>query len=132
VDSNEYLSSRRGQYTERNADRAPLEHIIDLRIAQEVFANIGGRRNTVELTLDIFNFTNLLNDDWGRRYSVGFNTVPLVRFEGFRDAEAGDLTPIYSFDFDEASLDEFWDDQVLDFGNYGSRWLMQFGVRYTF
>jgi hypothetical protein len=132
VDSNEYLSSRRGQYTERNADRAPLEHIIDLRIAQEVFANIGGRRNTVELTLDIFNFTNLLNDDWGRRYSVGFNTIPLVRFEGFRDAEAGDLTPIYSFDFDEANLDEFWDDQVLDFGNYGSRWLMQFGVRYTF
>lgn len=132
VDGNEYLSSRRGQYTERNAERAPMEHVVDLRLAQELFANVGGRRNTVELTLDIFNFTNLLNDSWGRRYDVGFNTLSLVRFEGFRDAEAGDLTPIYSFDFDEASLDEFWEDQVLDFGNYGSRWLMQFGVRYTF
>lgn len=132
VDSNEYLSSRRGQYTERNAERAPMEHIVDLRLAQEVFADVGGRRNTVELTLDIFNLTNLLNDDWGRRYNVGFNTLSLMRFEGFRDAEAGDLTPVYSFDFDEDNLDEFWDDQVLDFGNYGSRWLMQFGVRYTF
>jgi len=133
VDSNEYLSSRRGQYTERNEQRAPMEHVVDLRFSQELFGNVAGRRNTVELTLDIFNFTNLLNDSWGRRYNVGFNTLELVEFEEFRDAEAGDLTPIYSFAFDDdPTVEDFFDSQILDFGNYGSRWLMQFGVRYTF
>ncbi|HUF12726.1 MAG TPA: TonB-dependent receptor [Longimicrobiales bacterium] len=133
IDSDEYLSSRRGQYAERNGSRLPMEWVMDLRLAQEVFADIGGRRNGVELTLDIFNFTNLLNSDWGRRYNAGFRTVDLLRFERFQDATAGDLTPIYSFRLsDNQSIDEFWEERVLDFGSYGSRWLMQFGARYIF
>lgn len=132
VSDNDYLRGRRGMYTEPNADRAPMEHVVDLRVTQEVFGNIGGRRNAVELTLDIFNVTALLNDDWGRRYNVGFNTVNLVQFEGFVDSEAGDLTPIYTYRLDETNMDEYWEDRVLDFGNYGSRWLMQLGARYTF
>ncbi len=132
VDNNEYLSSRRGDYAERNADRAPMEWVMDLRLAQELFANIGGNRNTVELTLDIFNFTNLINSDWGRRYNAGFRTIDLLRFEGFVDAANGDLTPIYTFRRDEENMDQYWEERVLDFGNYGSRWLMQFGARYSF
>lgn len=132
IDGNAYLRSRRGGYAERNATRAPFENVIDLKLAQEVFANIAGRRNGVELTLDIFNFTNLLNRDWGRRYDVGFRTVDLLRFERFRDPENGDLTPVYTFRRNEKNIDEYWDNRILDFGNYGSRWLMQLGVRYTF
>lgn len=132
IEANDYLSGRRGQYAERNADRAPFEHGIDLHLAQELFGNMFGRRNTVEVTLDVFNFTNLLNEDWGRRYDVGFRAVPVLRFEGFVDAEAGDLTPVYSFDTEQPTIDDFWENEVLDFGTYGSRWLMQFGLRYTF
>lgn len=138
ISGNEYLNGRRGQYAERNATRAPFENVVDLHLSQELFGNVFGRRNTVELTLDIFNFTNLLNDSWGRRYDAGFRAVPVVRFEGFADGAGptgvaqGDLTPVYSFDVDETSIDEYWDGEILDYGSYGSRWLMQFGARYSF
>lgn len=136
IQNNEYLSERRGDYAERNALRAPFEHVVDLKLAQELFANLGGRRNTVELTLDILNFTNLLNSEWGQRYDVGFRTVDLVRFERFNSAT--DLTPQYTFRLQDAegdlaaSLDDYWDNRLIDFGGFGSRWQMQIGARYTF
>lgn len=132
-----YLSGLRGAYAERNGKRTPFEHVIDLKLAQEIFANVGGRRNAVELTLDIFNFTNLINNEWGLRYNPGFRTVDLLRFERF--ASATDLTPSYTFRFPSfnggkgvTDMDQFWRDEILDFGTYGSRWQMQFGVRYSF
>ncbi|MGH7477389.1 MAG: TonB-dependent receptor [Longimicrobiales bacterium] len=140
IAGDDYLSGRRGNYAERNASRTPFEHVIDLRLAQELFGTVGGRRNAVELTLDIFNFTNLLNSEWGLRYNPGFRTVDLLRFERFVSAD--DLTPIYTFRFPSfasnegsagvESMDEFWRTRLIDFGTYGSRWLMQFGVRYSF
>lgn len=140
IQNDEYLSSRRGDYAERNAKRTPFEHVVDLRLAQEVFGNIGGRRNTVEVTLDIFNLTNLLNENWGVRYNPGFRTVDLLTFR--RYAAPDDLTPIYRFpmvaqrgadnEVGVEEMDEYWERRVIDFGSYGSRWLMQFGLRYTF
>ena len=132
ISGNDYLSSRRGQYAERNGDRAPTEYVLDVRLAQELFTNIGGRLNTVEFTLDIFNFTNLLNSDWGRRYNAGFRTVDLLRFEGYMDPANDDFRPVYTFRFEDENMDEYWDDRVLDFGTYGSRWRMQVGLRYSF
>jgi hypothetical protein len=139
IENDDYLRGRRGQYTERNAKRTPFEHVIDLKLAQELFGNFAGRRNSIELTLDIFNFTNLLNQDWGVRYNPGFRTVDLLRFERFVGED--DLTPIYTFPFASLSgennesvehMDEYWERRLIDFGTYGSRWQMQFGVRYTF
>ena len=37
----------------------------DLSIVQDVFKNIGGKRNAAQVRLDISNFSNLLNRDWG-------------------------------------------------------------------
>ncbi|HEU5210785.1 MAG TPA: TonB-dependent receptor [Longimicrobiales bacterium] len=140
IANNEYLNSRRGQYAERNAQRTPFEHVVDVRLAQEIFADIGGRRNSIEATLDIFNFTNLLNRSWGVRYNPGFRTVDLLTFRRFVSED--DLTPVYRFPMisqrgegDEVgveNMDEYWERRVLDFGSYGSRWLMQFGLRYSF
>lgn len=138
IAENEYLSERRGQYAERNSSRPPFENVVDLHVSQELFGDVFGRRNTVELTLDIFNFTNLLNEDWGRRYDAGFRAVNVVQFEGFAEGAGstgvgtGELTPVYSFGLDGSSMDEYWDNEILDYGSYGSRWLMQFGMRYTF
>jgi outer membrane receptor for ferrienterochelin and colicin len=138
VNADDHLSEQRGTYSERNASRTPFEHVVDVKLAQELFANVGGRRNTIEATLDIFNFTNLLNKDWGWRYDPGFRTVDLLRFERFRDPVNGDLTPVYTFRLLDAdgnfltTADDYWDTEILDFGTYGSRWLMQFGLRYTF
>jgi hypothetical protein len=37
----------------------------DLSISQDVFKNIAGRRNSLQFRVDIANFSNLLNSDWG-------------------------------------------------------------------
>jgi hypothetical protein len=130
INGNEYLNSRRGGYAGRNGDRTPFENVIDMRLAQQVFTNLGGRRHGAEITLDIFNVTNLLNSDWGRRYQ-GINQYPVIEFEGFRDAANDDFTPQYTFRRPQVdNEDDIW--QISDFGTYSSRWLMQLGVRYTF
>jgi hypothetical protein len=38
---------------------------MDLSIMQDVFHNIGGKRNAGQFRIDFLNFGNLLNDTWG-------------------------------------------------------------------
>ena len=65
IGNDSYLSSHRGQYAERNAVFLPMVHRIDLSVSQAVFHNIGGHKHSGEIRLDITNFGNLLNKDWG-------------------------------------------------------------------
>ncbi len=139
VNSSNYLSGLRGEYVDRNGSRLPFEHIFDLKLSQELSANFAGRSNTLEVTLDIFNVGNLLNKNWGKRYgkftSSSNGGFHLLDFRGFVDPENGDFTPIYRLDFNPDNISteqEMFDDQILDAGTFSSRWLMQFGVRYSF
>ncbi|QXD16277.1 carboxypeptidase regulatory-like domain-containing protein [Rhodocaloribacter litoris] len=135
IESSDYLRSRRGTYAERNGSRLPFEHVVDLKIAQELFGNLGGRRQKLEITLDIFNFTNLLNSDWGVRYN-GIGNFSLLEFEGFQgEPGSGNFTPVYSLDFDPdltPTEDALFKTETKDSGLYSSRWFMQLGLRYTF
>ncbi len=60
-----YLSEHRGEYAQRNAVFLPMLYRADLSVVQNVFKDLGGKRNTMQLRLDITNFTNLLNSNWG-------------------------------------------------------------------
>jgi hypothetical protein len=77
IEQDPYLSERRGQYAERGSVFLPLVHRMDLSVSQNLFANIGGARNGFEVRLDILNFGNLLNSDWGvGQRLVGSTTSP--------------------------------------------------------
>ena len=65
IDQDEYLSSRRGQYAERNGARFPIQHRFDLSVVQEFGIKVGGKRNALQFRVDIINASNLLNDEWG-------------------------------------------------------------------
>jgi carboxypeptidase family protein len=65
IQQDSYLSERRGQYAERNGVLLPFVRRVDLSVSQDLFANIGGKRNAFQLRLDILNFGNMLNSDWG-------------------------------------------------------------------
>jgi hypothetical protein len=65
IQNDEYLRSHRGQYAGRNGFYNPLVHRVDLSIIQDVFHNVGGARHSGQIRLDITNFGNLLNHDWG-------------------------------------------------------------------
>jgi len=76
IQQDKYLKSRRGKYAERNGVVLPMVARLDLSIAQEVYGSIEGQRNSLEIRLDIMNFTNLLNSDWGVSQSMNI-TAPL-------------------------------------------------------
>ena len=60
-----YLSTRRGQYAERNAVFLPMVHRADLSVSQDFAFSIGARKHTFQFRWDVDNVTNLLNSDWG-------------------------------------------------------------------
>ncbi len=65
IQQDKYLSKRRGQYAERNAVFYPIVKRLDLSLMQDIFHSIGGRRHAGQIRLDITNFGNLLNHNWG-------------------------------------------------------------------
>ena len=65
IDQDPYLSTRRGQYAERNALFLPMIWRADLSITQDLFGKVGGKLNKFQVRLDILNFTNFLKDSWG-------------------------------------------------------------------
>jgi hypothetical protein len=77
IDQDPYLSTRRGQYAERNGSILPWLNQYDLSFIQEFFVNVKGKRNTIQVRADIQNFANLLNSDWGVGQFVS-NASPLA------------------------------------------------------
>ncbi len=73
-----YLSTRRGQYTERNAARTPWNNQADVRFMLETKlgrleadpAGVVAAGHTLQLSFDIVNVGNLLSNEWGRQYFV--------------------------------------------------------------
>jgi len=65
IQNDSYLNSHRGQYAERNGFFSPLVNRIDLSLMQDVFHKVGGARHSGQIRLDITNFGNLLNHNWG-------------------------------------------------------------------
>ncbi|AWX44258.1 hypothetical protein HME9304_01258 [Flagellimonas maritima] len=127
IENDEYLSSRRGQYVERNASRGPWSHIVDLKFLQDFSFNIGSKKHTLQLSADIFNFTNLLNKDWGRLKFIDSEVSPLTTISN------GD-TPTFNLNTGAVNLDGT-PNNVVEFDDEGiqsSRWQAQLGIRYIF
>ena len=122
-----YLSTRRGQYAERNGGIMPYLHRLDFSVAQDVFIKIGGKRNAFQIRMDILNFTNMLNNDWGvsqratapqllNFVSRDANNVPTYRLATQRDA-SGTYLAKDTYQFNSSVFDV---------------WTAQLGIRYTF
>ena len=60
-----YLSKHRGEYAERGAVFLPLVKRIDFSVSQDIFGSFAGARHSGQIRLDIVNFGNLLNSNWG-------------------------------------------------------------------
>jgi hypothetical protein len=75
INQDSYLSGRRGSLAERGALAFPVVTRLDLSISQQVGKDISGNRHSGEIRLDITNFGNLLNSDWGVSQSVIQNRI---------------------------------------------------------
>ena len=118
-----YLSSRRGQYAERNAVFLPILFRTDLGVTQEVFQKLGGRRNTLAIRFDILNLDNLINKKWGAGDRL-VSTTPLLP-QG-ADANGALLYRLRNIGTNLLSTSYQHTAGLADV------WRMQLGVRYTF
>ena len=75
IEEDGYLNSRRGQYTERGAKVAPWMSRINVKIAQDFTVNIANKPTTLQIGVDINNFANLLNSNWGLCKQVSTENV---------------------------------------------------------
>jgi len=121
IEGNDYLRSRRGKYAERNGDRGPWSHIVDLKLLQDFTVKSGSKSHTLQASFDIFNLTNLLNKNWGNKTFVSRN-VRLLK------TESAGTNPVFSFDPNQIDRIK----QLDDSGIQSSRWQMQIGLRYIF
>jgi outer membrane receptor protein involved in Fe transport len=76
IKADKYLSKHRGEYAERGAVFLPMVRRMDFSVGQEIFANLAGR-NAFQVRLDIQNFGNLLNKNWGVSQRIVLSTQPL-------------------------------------------------------
>jgi hypothetical protein len=88
----EYLQKNLGQIASRNGGSAPWNSRVDLRLAKSFHIY---KAQAIEFTIDVFNFLNLLNSDWGGQYLLptGISTqnpvlqrLPLLNVVGFDQA----------------------------------------------
>lgn len=115
------LDDNRGTFAPRNECHAPWSNQVNLSVRQSL--QTFGMQN-VSLQLDVFNFMNLLNEDWGQFKSADFGAVNLL---SYRTRTAGNLNEgaqsIFTFDpqFQKWSTD-----------NIGSNYQLQLQLRYSF
>jgi len=65
IQQDTYLRKHRGEYATRGGLFYPMVKRMDLSLVQDVFGNAAGRKHAGQFRLDITNFSNLLNHNWG-------------------------------------------------------------------
>ncbi|RQO74357.1 TonB-dependent receptor [Pedobacter sp. KBW06] len=126
IDGNEYLSSRRGKYTERNTGRTPWNVQADLHLSHDVFVT-RDKKQFVTLTADVLNLTNLMNKEWGVQYFSpnNFNSTSSVGLSPSLFPPQQNLGNYPSFTFNNPG-------KPYSIDYFNSRVQLQFGLRYTF
>ncbi len=127
IESDKYLKKNRGKFAERNGARLPFTNILDLKIEQKFNVRISGKKYTVSLTYDVYNFTNMLNKDWGRTWFLANDNFSLIQFAGY--VSATNLTPQYRFS--PFAGKPYGVSTTLNPG-YTARWISQLGIRLSF
>lgn len=107
-----YITDYNNTIAERNGGENGFYGIWDVRIAKKFkFEKVGG----FEISVDIFNFANMLNKDWGVNKSYG--TTALYGISGFNSA-----TNQFTYKLNTSGL------QPLS----GNPYQIQLGAKYTF
>jgi hypothetical protein len=127
ISNNPYLSTRRGQFAERQALVLPWVHRMDLNFTQDFYIKHKDTKHTLRFTADIYNFTNLISKELGIQ-QIPTTMTPL----NFARMDADGKTPIFTFPYLDGRNKVPFTDSFRDNVGFGSRYQIQLGVRYLF
>lgn len=117
INQDKYLKNRKGKYAERGGAVMPWHHQVDFKLNQDFYLNVGGKRNLLQVGVDIKNLPNLLNNSWGLyKQVINSSLLQYKNGEFTMNKNAGEtLTSTYR-----------------DFQSFKSTYSVQFSVRYIF
>ncbi|WP_368411162.1 TonB-dependent receptor [Pontibacter coccineus] len=132
INNDDYLSSRRGQYAERNGALMPWLNRFDFRLLQDIYTNIGGKRNTLQISADVMNIGNLINSNWG--ISTAFNNAQSILTTNTKDAPiSADGVPTFQMrTVTENGQTVLPTEPFRDVTTLSTTWYAQLGLRYIF
>lgn len=112
----EYIRKNLGKIAERNGGENPFAGVFDVRLTKDFRVH---KKQKLTLSVDVFNFANLLNKEWGRNFNLNtFNTQTLLFVTGFDQA-----TRQYTYRVNE--------NVGVQQAN-GTPYQVQIGIRYAF
>jgi hypothetical protein len=125
ISDSKCLKEHRGAILPRNSCRLPFSNVVDVALRQRL-PTIRGQE--VALTLDIFNFGNLVNKNWGKQRSspiTGNSNVPLVTHVGYSTTDPKTAVPIITFTPPSGG-------EYAQFTSATQFWRTQLSLRYSF
>ena len=133
IDNDPYLRSHRGAIASRNSSHQPWSNQLDVGLQQELPGFFKGNKSIVRL--DIFNFLNMLNKDWGQVDTLGFfGTRRLANVSGVTTGPDGQQQYVYDLGTaDKPSWQNFGVyDTYTNPVRVVSRWSALLTLKYTF
>ena len=94
---------------------------------QDFYLKVGGKRHTLQFGVDIKNFLNLLNSDWGLYKTV--NNTNLLAYDNGNNGSNGIESKGYTF---QKSSWKRLTETYTKYKDFRSTYSVQFSLRYIF
>jgi len=124
VQQDKYLKKNAGHYAESNGALLPWVNSVDLKVLQDFSFQAAGKKHTLQASLDMLNFGNFLNSNWGNRNRTTISNGGLLRYSttagGIPQYTLNKVNGAYPLTTFEPSI------------GVTSTWGMQLGLRYIF
>ena len=137
ITSQPCLDRQRGRIMERNSCSSPFQHRFDLSVRQGLPVVRGQQ---VSIQMDIFNFLNLLNNDWGQirlpTLAATNNNQSALTVIGRTPGSLAVSQPQFTFDprlyQSDPTKSGFLEPKAFENRTTGSSWQLQLTLRYAF
>lgn len=133
VESDKALKRYKGKMMPRYGGVLPWNHTVDVRILQDFSLKTGKKKHTLQVSADFTNVLNLINKDWGYRYSYTYGTFQDEALLGLPSSSNNTGAESYNkanpkYTFDPAGAKKVYQPNY----STASTWGIQLGLRYIF
>ena len=135
IQNDKYLRKHTGEVATRNGIVAPWRSTFDLKVNQNFYFFTGAnhRKHTIQLGVDVENFSNLLNSSWGNAWTInagdGYgNTIPLNLLNAQAVYTKGEK-PQFQF---QKNGDNILTETYSRYNSLSSTWSIILSLRYIF